>query len=73
MLRLLKRFQEWRRRRKERRVAAITANAIADWERFGVSWCPICSYHRYGHTHGYDVGAPEHHKCPEQETKNDSA
>lgn len=29
--------------------------------------CPICSFHRYGYTHGYESSPkPKPHRCPEE-------
>ena len=33
--------------------------------------CPICSYHRFGLTHGYEKKLkPKKHYCPEKEKQN---
>jgi hypothetical protein len=50
----------WRRR--------VDREWLAEFERRFPGRCPICSYWRYGHYNGFEVGEvpPPHEHCPER-------
>lgn len=40
-----------------------TDKFLTDFEKSFPSKCPICSFHRYGLSHGYDMKPVKKHKC----------
>jgi hypothetical protein len=46
-----------------------------DLDRFRRSFpnkCPVCSFRLYGILHGFDVGLPTQHRCPDEIRRTES-
>lgn len=47
--------------RRQRRIEKM----LADFCEQFPGKCPVCSFHRYGVSHGYQPPKPDAHYCPE--------